>query len=62
MKKKAYIIPEVNVITISTTHMIAYSNGGDSSDGDPIVDPNADTSDEPTRSRSFDWGDEKEDW
>lgn len=23
---------------------------------------NADTSDEPTRSRSFDWGEEEEDW
>lgn len=62
MKKKAYIIPEATVIVVETAQIIAYSGGSDSSNGDPIVDPDADDSDEDTRSRSFDcWGDD-EDW
>ena len=63
MKKKAYIIPNSTVVYVQTATLIAYSGGGKGA-SDPIVDPNADDSNNPNRSRRhrYQWDDEEEEW
>ncbi|MBO4800404.1 MAG: hypothetical protein J5545_00900 [Bacteroidaceae bacterium] len=66
MKKKAYIIPQTMIVVVETAQLIAFSGGGDSTNGDPIVDPEADDSDEEGRSRRtyncWEDDEDEEDW
>ena len=59
MEKKAYIIPGIDVMTVELPPIMDFSGGGDKS-GDPIVNPNADDSNDPNRSRNiYDaWGED----
>lgn len=50
MKKIAYLSPETSEITFETLQMIAFSGGGDGV-GDPLIDPEADDSNDANRSR-----------
>ncbi|MBQ7510112.1 MAG: hypothetical protein IJT53_04320 [Prevotella sp.] len=64
MEKKEYMSPETTVVTVVLQQMIAFSGGSQGID-EPTVDPNADESDEPNRSRrTYNcWVDEEEeDW
>ena len=59
MEKKVYIAPETTVVTVALQQMIAFSGGS----GDPttsiVIDPSADTSPEPSKSRwDNDWDDD----
>ena len=62
MKKRTYIVPDTTVVKLETLPMMSASgfSGDPNSEGDPITDPTADNSDEPTRSRYNCWDDEED--
>ncbi len=60
MEKKEYMIPGISVMTVDIEKIMVISGGGDK-EGDPQIDPNADDSDDPNRSRrTYDVWEEEE--
>jgi len=50
MNKKSYSTPEIKYIDTSSDLMKTFSGGG-TDNGDPMIDPERDTSDDDNRSR-----------